>query len=285
MFKNKSMKSHLIAVSVVIMAIALLSGCEDVIDLNVNEAAPRLVIEAVILDRPSPYAYVLITKSMGPFLAEDLTMVSDAEVIISDDAGNVDTLTEYQPGVYLTPDIEAAAGRSYTASVTVEGETYTSTSVMPEAIEIDSIGFEYQEGGGFGDDDEEGYILHVFFSDRPEIEDYARIKLMQNDSLWERFYLYNGIYSDSKAIDYDSYEDVFDYGDSVFIELYTIDGTSYEYFEALSFVAIYEDGTDTEGVPGNPYTNWDKDVLGYFGAFTLRQESIIVDSTMATILP
>lgn len=276
MFTDKISKSNKAVILALILGLAsLFIACEDVIDLNVNEAEPQLVIEGVLIDQP-PMAYFIISKSICPFEQVDIPMVSDAEVIITDNAGNVDTLLEYQPGVYVSTDIDTAVGRSYTATVTAEGITYTASSVMPEPIVIDSLTMEYQEGGGFGSDENEGYRLHLYFTDRENIDDFARIKLTQNDSLWEQFYLYDGFYSDSNVVDYEYFDDVFQLGDTIVIELYTMDETIYDYFRVLANVAIYEEGTESGDIPGNPETNWDNDVLGYFGVFGVRQMTHIV---------
>jgi hypothetical protein len=49
----------------------------------------------------------------------------------------------------------------------------------------------------------------------------------------------------------------------------------YEYYYTVSQIIISEDGTVAEGVPANANTNLSNGALGYFGVFTVRQDSII----------
>ncbi len=83
---------------------------------------------------------------------------------------------------YFNPDFEAVAGRTYSATVIVDGQTFTAATTMMDQIPIDSMTFEYEEGNKFVDEGEEedGYRLHVFFEDTPNRPDYARIRLTKH---------------------------------------------------------------------------------------------------------
>ncbi len=276
MLSLKYIKSRYFILSVMIVVFMILTGCEDVIDLNVNNAEPHLVIESYVLDDP-PLAMAIISRSSNYFGNIEIPMVSGATVVISDDAGNADTLFEFQEGVYVNQYIRPEVGHTYTSTVTVDEVTYTASATLPEPLRIDSVSYEYQEGGGFGSEEDEGYILHVHFTDREDVEEFARFKITQNDSVWEEYYLYSDFYSDGNDIDFNYFYDVFQLGDTVEVEVYSMDETVYEYFEILSDVAIYEEGVEVEGEPGNPLTNWDNGALGYFGAFALEDRIYIVE--------
>ena len=71
----------------------MLPGCQKVINVDLNEAAPRIVIEGVITDRRGPYT-VKISKSGSYFNQPVLPPVSGAQVTISDNSGTIDTLKE-----------------------------------------------------------------------------------------------------------------------------------------------------------------------------------------------
>ena len=71
----------------------ILTGCQKVINVDLNEAAPRIVIEGLITDEPGPYA-VSLTKSGSYFNQPVLATVSGATVTITDDAGTTDSLKE-----------------------------------------------------------------------------------------------------------------------------------------------------------------------------------------------
>ena len=77
-----------IFVSIVIFIAWLLSGCQQVVSVDLNTANPRVVVEGNIKDQPGPYSVFL--SMTGSYF--DTTLVdphiSHAQVVITDDAGN-----------------------------------------------------------------------------------------------------------------------------------------------------------------------------------------------------
>ncbi len=69
-----------------VISIFLLQGCQKVIEVDLNNAEPRIVIEGLITDSPGPYA-VIISMSGSYFNQPELPPVSDAFVTVSDDEG------------------------------------------------------------------------------------------------------------------------------------------------------------------------------------------------------
>ncbi|MGB5137840.1 MAG: DUF4249 family protein, partial [Candidatus Zixiibacteriota bacterium] len=165
-------------------------------------------------------------------------------------------------------------------TVTVEGTTYSATTTMPSLTLIDSLGFEYQKGGGIGSVEKEGYRLHVYFRDLPNREDYARVKLAKYAGggfyTYSDYFLYDGRFSDGNEIDYDYFFDVFQLTDDVSVELLSMDKAMYDYFLTLSEVAATEEGNSFDATPANPNTNWSGGALGYFGAFNSDVETATV---------
>jgi hypothetical protein len=264
----------------VLLAATFVWGCEDVITVDLNSATPGLVIEG----RISNDGYLnrfYISRSTDFYNPTLVDAVSDATIIVSDDIGNVDTLLEARAGEYFFTSrdlqFEVAPGRIYQATVKVEGETYTASTTMPEPIRVDSLRTEYQEGGGIGTEEDEGYRLHVYFRDAPDRPDYARIKLSTDGHRTLDYYLYDGRYSDGNAVDYEYFFNVFQPGERVIAELHAMDRTMYYYFLTLSEVWASEDGGNfLDATPANPNTNWSGGALGYFGAFSVSSRSIVV---------
>ena len=76
----------------------LISGCMEEYDLNLDKISPRLVVEGVITNKSGPY-YIRLTESQtGNFIEPDYqnvdnaVAVKNAQIIISDDVNQVDTL-------------------------------------------------------------------------------------------------------------------------------------------------------------------------------------------------
>ena len=86
-------------------------GCQKVINVDLNEAAPQMVIEGLINDAPGPYT-VTISKSGSYFNQPVLEMVSGAQVIINDNNGTIDTLRELISGVYFTRKTRGVPGEN-----------------------------------------------------------------------------------------------------------------------------------------------------------------------------
>jgi hypothetical protein len=251
-------------------------GCEDVIKIELKGVEPRLVIEGVISDQPGQSGFA-ISKTTDFFEPSVFPMISGALIIISDDHGRTDTLPEIQPGIYASDSLIGEIGRTYHASVTVDSVTYTATSYIPDPITIDSIITEYQEGGGFGSEENEGYRLHVYFDDPPGTPNFGRIRITVNDSLLPDYFLYDDDFTDGNNIDYNYFARVFQDNDTLIVKYVTMDSAVYDYFRTLATVAASEDGNDDEPIaPANPITNWSNEALGYFGAFSVNTETLIV---------
>jgi hypothetical protein len=251
-------------------------SCEDVIDINLNSVEPRVVIEGTITHGWGPHP-VRISKTDDYFIPGNFTPVSEAIVTVTDDAGRSFDYQEIEPGIYQNEYILGFAGRTYYLSVTVEGATYTASSTMPETIPIDSLAYEYQPGDEFED---EGYLLHCYFQDPEGQDDYCRIKIWNgNTEKWlGGYFLYNGDWSDGNYIDYNYFWNVFEPGDTLTVGLMTIEKQIHDYYLTLSQVVASKDGEMPQGVPANPNTNLSGGALGYFAAFAIDWQSIVIPS-------
>ena len=62
--------------------------------------------------------------------------------------------------------------------------------------------------------------------------------------------------------------------DTVVVELLTLDESTYEYYLMLS--SLSESDFIGNANPANPKTNITGDALGYFGAFTVSRDTIVI---------
>ena len=173
----------------VVLVLVLFSACSDVVDVDLKHVEPQMVIDGTVTDQPGPYT-VKISKTGDYYEPSRFSAVSGAIVKIADHTGYSETLQETEKGIYLTHSLQGIPGQTYTLTVIAEGKEYTAISTMPEAIEIDSLGYEYHPGASFGPDREEGYRLHVYFTDRAGIEDHCRFKAFKNGQLIKGYSLY-----------------------------------------------------------------------------------------------
>ncbi len=106
-----------------------------------NKYEDLLVVEGRITNQPGPYTIRLSHSTT--LLYPKYFPLSDYEVIIMDDAGHIETLTESEPGIYETePDgIRGIVGRSYKITLnSPTGNSYTSDyERLREPMQIDTI--------------------------------------------------------------------------------------------------------------------------------------------------
>ena len=261
----------------IVMCTLALLGCEEVIEINLNSSDPKIVIEGTVTDQVGPYV-VKISQTTDYYNPGDYPLISGADVTISDNYGNTDRLVETESGIYQTDSLQGIPGRTYSLHVELNGESYTAVSTMPVAIEIDSL-YYTQEENGFRKDSDEQYEVTCVFTDRTGTDDFCRLKIYRNNAVEVGYALYNGRLSDGNVIEFDRFQAEFEENDRVKIQLYSIDPATYEYYSTLSEVLASDSrGIISTEVPANPVSNLSGDALGYFGAFTVRSDSIVIKS-------
>ena len=132
------------AIIVTILSILVITACEDVIEIDLDNIEPKLVIEAVITDQTVQQT-VKLTKTGDYFEPGIYPAVSYANVIISDNLGNSETLSETNPGIYQTTNLQGTTGVVYNLSVEVEDMEYTAVSEMPVRVIIETLSTEFFE--------------------------------------------------------------------------------------------------------------------------------------------
>lgn len=266
------MKPRSLLIAVPISLSILTSGCEDVVDMDLNHVEPKLVIEGLLYEYRTSFYLRQTTDFYAP--SPYGTAVSGALIILSNEMGSADTLVELSSAGSYVPQtgrlFPFVTGRRYFASVAIDGQLYHASTTVPAPMPIDSLSVEYQEGGGFGTEEEAGYRLHVFFTDPADHDDYALIDLGD-----DYYYLYDGRYSDGNIVDYDYFLFTLKPYSYVGVQLRTMDRVTYEYFQTLAEVYVSSDLSDfTDATPSNPNSNWSGGALGYFGAFRATYKSI-----------
>lgn len=238
-------------------------SCEKVIDIDLSGIEPKIVIHGIITDQQGPYT-IKLSRTTDYFETSTFLPVQGSIVTISDNAGNIELLSEIESGIYQTDEIQGISGRTYTLKVIAEGEEYSASSTMQPAVEIDSITYEYISGS-FGPV-EEGYKLTCHYTPLEHDNTYCRFNIYCNGKLSDEYYL------SSQVFDF-GIEESFVLNDSVKVELLVIDKTIHTYFFMLT--EILESRSMT-GTPANPVSNFSNGALGYFSACTVRSDTIVI---------
>lgn len=161
----------------------LLLGCIEPAEFDVPPAESLLIIEGAISDQPGPYT---VTISRAIALSADTLLVppvSEANVRLHDDLGNVEDFEETSPGTYKTrAAMQGEVGRSYYITVTTaEGEVFESVpeKIMPVG-EVTDIRHEYvrkREEDFFGEINKDYFNIYVNATQGSEEIPYVRWRM------------------------------------------------------------------------------------------------------------
>ncbi len=117
------------------------TSCVEVYFPDIEKYENVLVVEGMITDESGPYIIKLSVSSQ--ISKSEYTPYPYAEVIIFDDVGNSETLTENNPGEYstATDGIQGVVGRKYKIQIkTPDNKIYSSDfEKLIAAVEIDSV--------------------------------------------------------------------------------------------------------------------------------------------------
>jgi hypothetical protein len=162
--------------------ILLAFSCEDVINVDLNQAPPKLVIDASInwfKDTPGNDQNIKLSLS-APYFDTMIPPANGAQVYITDNSNNIfDFIESENTGVYSNSTFIPVINETYTLTILYQGDTYSATETLKSVVPIEYI--EQNDQGGFtGEEtelkafytdpvDEENYYFFEFISDIPEI--------------------------------------------------------------------------------------------------------------------
>jgi hypothetical protein len=249
--------------SVILFFILSYCSCKKVIQVNLNDAAPQIVIYGEVTDLPGPYQ-VSITKTVNFSATNNFPPVSGALVTITDDKGLNDSLSETVPGIYNTHTFwQGKPGNTYTLSVQGSGKTYIAISLMPQPVPLDSISF--QENQGFSGKNTISVV--PYFQDPPGVVNYYQFAEFINDTSLKKIYIMDDRLSDGKYINQALYDDSIHIytGDLVTLYMYSIDANTYNYLNQMLQIS----NNALSLTPANPDTNLSNGALGIFSVHTV----------------
>jgi len=274
--KSKKKGMGALSVLLALMAIIVFGGCQKVINLDLVDSAPRLVVDGLITDSIGPYR-IRLSLSGSYFNQPVLLQVTGAVVTISDNTGVTDSLKELFAGIYLTSKLRGIPGRTYSLKVLSDTKEYAGSSTMFSHVDIDSLKLEKSPSQGFGfGGNETRAEIHCFFKD-PTEKNFYRLKVYRNDTInLENYRLYDDQYTNGEETDIQVSH--VKSGDVVRVELISLDSSTYEYYRTLR--DVLRSNPIFGSTPANPNTSLGNGALGYFGACAISSQTIIVTESM-----
>jgi hypothetical protein len=247
-------------------------SCTKDIKVNLNDAAPQIVIEGNVTNAAGPYQ-VQITKTVNFSASNTFPPVSGATVKITDNTnGQTDNLVETSAGIYTTQTLaQGSPGHTYQLYVSAEGQTYTASSTMPRQVALDSLSFRHNNN--FGNE-----RIHAVpnFQDPPGIANYYTFELYINSIRFDKsVFVFEDRLSDGKYITQELFMDsaYIKAGDAISLQMNCVDKPVYDYFNTLLNATS---GNDFESAtPSDPISNISNKALGYFSAHTVQQKTAV----------
>lgn len=272
-------------------------SCVKEFDLENSKNNSILTVEGVISNDTS-ISYIRLSycstrlHQQGSAFNENYTFINDAIVIVSDDAGNIDTLKpapefiyysdsnyttneKYQKGYYFLTSVKPQPLHTYYLTILNQGKQYHSQCYMPALPQIDSVSFSYNQGETGKSD---YYIPHIYFQDNPNEQNYylfstgesygfVWLTSILNDDLINGTYV-NGldIFHGQSNI---SWRNGYLSSDMPYwIEIHSLTKEAYLYYDAL-IREFKNDGGTYKPSPASPVSNIDNGALGFFRASTV----------------
>lgn len=273
---SKVIGFFLVALTVVV--IFVFGGCRKVIDIDLGDSAPRLIIDGLVSDTLGPYG-IKLNLSGSYFNQPALLPVSGAVVVISDNAGMTDSLKELSSGVYMTSKLRGIPGKTYKLKVLSDHKEYEGSSTMNSHVEIDSLTVEKGQSveiefDGIREDNRAE--IHCFFKD-PEEKNFYRIRVCRNNTINPKNYtLYDDQYTNGEETDL--LVSRVNLGDVVRVDLISLDKSTYEYYRTLR--DILHSNPIFGSTPANPNTNLTNGAMGYFGTWSISSKTISVTDSL-----
>ena len=244
------------------------TSCEDVIDVDLNTAVPRLVVEASInWQKGTAGNEQRIKLSLtAPFFSQTIEPANNAEVSITNSANEQFNFNEIgDSGIYVNNNFVPVIGETYNLTVIYEDEVYTATETLKSVVPIDFV--EQNDNGGFSGDETE---LKAFFHDPVDEENYYFFEFISDIPAIPSLEVYNDEFTNGNNMFGFYTEEELTTGDEVTIRIH---GTSERFYNFMFILLqqLSEEGggpfeTQPATVRGNivNQTNPDNFPFGYF---------------------
>lgn len=250
-------------------------SCEDVIDVDLDTVAPRLVIDASIdwaKGTPGNEQKIVLTTSTG-YYSREFPSVSGAVITVTNSTGTVFDFTETPgTGEYLCNNFVPVMGETYHMMILLNGETYTATeTLMPSPDIMENI--EQDNEGGMGGDEIE---ITFYYQDDPAAVNYYLFGFKSPRVAFREFEVEDDENSQGGIMpEFYSHEDL-QPGDVVNIRIYGMSKQYYDYMNKLLVASGADDSpwpTTPSAVRGN-IVNQSNGQNFAFGYFRLAEVSV-----------
>ena len=260
-------------ITAILLVLLTMTGCEEVLHMDLNETAPKIVIEGLMTDKDP--VWVKISKTQDFYDTADFQAINTALITVKDDLGNIDTLNFKGHGLYGSDRFIGKAGRNYYLFVQAEGKEYHAQSYLPPLLPLDSV--TYKKYAVFDGIHEEGYYPALYFKDPPESKNYYLLVYYKNSKLLNKR-------NDLQVADDEGLQqNIMGYEipyvlqplDTFTIKMFSMSKEVYQFYDQLSLQLI-NDGGSFSAPPANAKGNFSNNALGCFRTSSVQEASVVI---------
>ncbi len=258
------MKNYLFIFSILLLQ----TSCEDVIELDLNTADPKLVIEASInwLKGTSGNEQIIKLSLTAPYFDKEVPPANGAKVVVTDQTNRTyNFIEEGATGIYKNTNFQPVINNVYELQIVYKDEIYVGTESFKSVVSLDYI--QQNNDAGFSGKDIE---LKAYYTDPADEQNFYFFEFKSSIPVLTSLSIYEDRYNNGNQIfGYYSEEDL-KAGDKVTIKNYGISERFYNYM----FILLQQNNdsgggpfeTKPASVRGNcvNQTNPQNFPLGYF---------------------
>lgn len=272
----------------ILLLLLLTLSCQKEIELDYRDIEPVVSIEGRVTNEQ---VYVLITRTRSMNDSVKGRGIGGAVVTISSEDGTEQLVYDVRDGYYRpASDMKGVPGRTYRLDVTLDGHQYAASSTMPRQAPIVSTQFIWQSLL------DNGMLMYEMWASDPEpdVRNYywyrvdrrakdpkVRQKQGTDAYRWSSFddrgainaRIYRDIMCvneemmDGQDIEDDQLKSILFDGDTITLQLMTIDRAMFEYYQSLSV---------GQRMGANPISNISGGCLGYFAAGSVSHADTVI---------
>lgn len=184
---------------ILLFSLISIVSCEDVIDIELDTAEPKLVIDASLswTKNTNGNSQFIRLSLTAPYFDNSVPPATGAVVTVTDSNNNTFNFLEQEnPGIYVNQNFIPEISGAYSLTIVYENETYVATETLTPVVPIDFV--EQKNDGGFSGEDIE---IKAYYTDPAGIKN---------------FYLFEFLVINDNTLSLEVYDDVFTDGNQIF---------------------------------------------------------------------
>jgi hypothetical protein len=266
---------------ILIFVAFIFNSCEDVIQVDLKTAPPKLVVEASInwFKNTLGQNQKITLSTTTSYYNSEIPVVSGATVFIKNSTNDTFNFIESsQKGNYICTNFIPKLDESYTLTIIYNGNTYTSSEQLKSVAPITEI-IQNNQGGIIGNDIE----IKTYFNDPADEVNYYLYKYVYSNQITKNYYTAEDVFFQGNKFFSISQSSKLKVGDKITVTHYGISKLYYNYMNVLVSIAGGSGGSPFQSPPatvrGNIIntTNSEDYPLGYFSVSEADTRDYIVE--------